>query len=126
MKIFTKEKQFGFLFLLIFLSIFLYYFFFLNRFLIAPLLISLILLVLIFFVPQFLVIPNRLWIKFGLLLGSITTPIILMFIFFVIIFPIGILKKILNKNYLDSKYDNNLQSYWKNCDRKSINFRKQF
>jgi hypothetical protein len=59
-------------------------------------------------------------------LGLITTPIILAFIFFFVIYPIGILKKIFNRNYLDLKIDRDLKSYWKNYREKPINFKKQF
>ncbi len=126
MKNFSKEKQFGILFSLLFVAIFSYYLFFLNVFSIYLLILSLIMLCLTFFAPSSLVIPNKLWIKFGLLLGSITTPIILAFIFFFVIYPIGILKKIFNRNYLDLKIDRELKSYWKNYREKPINFKKQF
>jgi|TARA_B110000037_G_C16805974_1_gene377546 hypothetical protein len=126
MKNFSKEKQFGILFSLLFVAIFSYYLFFLNVFSIYLLILSLIMLCLTFFATSSLVIPNRLWIKFGFLLGSITTPIILAFIFFFVIYPIGILKKIFNRNYLDLKIDRDLKSYWKNYREKPINFKKQF
>ena len=126
MKNFSKERQFGILFSLLFVAIFSYYLFFLNVFSIYLLILSLIMLCLTFFAPSSLVIPTKLWIKFGLLLGLITTPIILAFIFFFVIYPIGILKKIFNRNYLDLKIDRDLKSYWKNYREKPINFKKQF
>lgn len=43
--------------------------------------------------PKALVVPNRLWMKLAGLLAMITTPIILGVIFFLIVMPIGVLKR---------------------------------
>src|SRR5262245_34919990 len=41
-------------------------------------------------VPHLLAVPNRLWLKFGLLLGKIVSPIALGILFYVVFMPIGV------------------------------------
>ena len=54
---------------------------------------------------------NNLWFKFGILLGKVFSPIIMFFIFFLIITPIGIFMRIIKKDLLGLKF-NNESSYW--------------
>ena len=62
---------------------------------------------------------NKIWFKFGILLGKIVSPIVLGVIFFFVVTPIGILMKILGKDLLNLK-NNNEKSYWiKRSDIKS-------
>ena len=55
-------------------------------------------------VPMIFSLPNKMWIKFGYLLGYITTPIFL-FIFYIFLFiPIGFILKAVNKDSLNLKF----------------------
>ena len=54
---------------------------------------------------------NKLWFKFGLILGKIISPLIMGFIFFVVVTPIGIIMRLLRKDLLNLKY-NKKKSYW--------------
>ena len=54
---------------------------------------------------------NKIWFKFGILLGKFVSPIVLGIIFFFVVTPIGILMKILGKDLLNLK-SNNEKSYW--------------
>ena len=54
---------------------------------------------------------NKLWFKFGLFLGKIISPLIMGFIFFVVVTPIGIIMRLLRKDLLNLKY-NKKKSYW--------------
>ena len=54
---------------------------------------------------------NKIWFKFGILLGKVITPIIMGIIFFFVVTPIGLLMKILKKDLLNLKF-NNKKSYW--------------
>ena len=54
---------------------------------------------------------NRIWFKFGLFLGKIISPIIMGFIFFFVVTPIGILMRLLRKDLLHLKF-NNKETYW--------------
>jgi len=54
---------------------------------------------------------NKLWFKFGLLLGSIISPIVMGIVFFIVITPISLIMKILGKDLLNLNKNKN-NSYW--------------
>ena len=54
---------------------------------------------------------NIVWFKFGIFLGKIISPIVMIMIFFIVVTPIGLLMRILGKDILNLKYNNN-KSYW--------------
>ena len=54
---------------------------------------------------------NKLWFKFGIFLGKIISPLIMGIIFFLVVTPIGLLMRLLNKDLLNLKFNNN-SSYW--------------
>ena len=54
---------------------------------------------------------NKIWFKFGIFLGKIVSPLIMGIIFFLIVTPIAILMRLLRKDLLNLKYNNN-ESYW--------------
>jgi len=55
---------------------------------------------------------NRLWTKFGLLLGAIVSPIALGVLFYGILTPLGILSRMRGNDPLRLKRDPSAQSYW--------------
>ena len=73
--------------------------------------ISLSLLIISFICPSILKIPNFLWMKLGMILGMIVSPIILSVLFFLVITPIGLLLKVFGKDVLliKNKKEN---SFW--------------
>jgi len=54
---------------------------------------------------------NKIWFKFGILLGNVIAPIVMGIIFFLIVTPTSIIMKILGKDVLNLKKNNN-NSYW--------------
>ena len=54
---------------------------------------------------------NKIWFKFGILLGSFVSPIVMGVVFFAIITPTSLIMKILGKNLLNLKKDNK-KTYW--------------
>ncbi len=54
---------------------------------------------------------NKIWYKFGIILGKVISPLIMGVIFFLIVTPTGIFMRILKKDLLNLKY-NNKSSYW--------------
>ena len=102
-----SNKSFGIVFLLI--SIYPL----LNNESIRPwsLIISIVFLIL-GILNSFLLSPlNKLWFKFGIFLGKIISPIIMGIIFFLVVFPIGFIMRLIGKDLLNLKY-NNHKSYW--------------
>ena len=54
---------------------------------------------------------NKLWFKFGIFLGKIVSPLVMGIIFFLVVTPIGLLMRLLNKDLLNIKFNDNT-SYW--------------
>ena len=54
---------------------------------------------------------NRIWFKFGILLGRIVSPLVMGIIFFFVVTPIGLIMRALGKDLLNLKYKLN-KSYW--------------
>jgi hypothetical protein len=65
-----------------------------------------------FLFPAALGPANRLWLRFGLLLHKIATPVILGAIFFLVLLPIGLLLRLLGKRPLQLHFDRDSESYW--------------
>ena len=95
MKNYKAEKIFGFLFSVIFFGLF-FYFYSKAIFSYLFFLISIFLFFITIFKPQHLVILNKKWISFGMILGDLLSPIILFFVYLLVLVPTGILIKILN------------------------------
>jgi len=73
--------------------------------------ISLIFLVLGLLNSNILTPLNKLWFRFGLLIGKFFSPIIMGIIFFLVVTPIALIMKALGKDILHLKFSNN-HSYW--------------
>ena len=89
------NKNFGIVFGIVFLIIGLWPLFYENEIRIWSIIISIIFIGLGFLNSKILTPLNKLWMKFGLILGSIVSPIIMGVIFFLVVTPIGIFMKIL-------------------------------
>ena len=61
---------------------------------------------------KFLSPLNRLWFKFGIILGAIVAPIVMGFIFFLVVTPIGLVMRIMGRDILNKKYDKKRETYW--------------
>ena len=75
------------------------------------LIIAIIFLVLGLINSKILTPLNKLWFKFGILLGRIVSPIIMGIIFFLVVTPIALIMRIISKDLLNLKF-NKEKSYW--------------
>ena len=107
----NSNRSFGIVFFIVFLLITLYPLIYSEEIRVWSAIISFIFLVLGLFNSKFLTLLNKLWFKFGLFLGKIISPIIMGIIFFLVVTPIGLLMKLLGKDLISLKYNNN-KSYW--------------
>jgi hypothetical protein len=55
---------------------------------------------------------NRQWLKFGLLLGKVVSPVALGILFYCVVAPIGVLVRLTGKDPLRLKLDSGADSYW--------------
>ena len=62
--------------------------------------------------PSILGPLNRAWFKFGLLLGQVVNPLILGVVFFLVITPMAVFRRLLGKDSLHLKFNPCLESYW--------------
>ena len=107
----SSNRSFGIVFFIVFLLIALYPLLKGNDLRIWSLIISFIFLILGLINSKILTPLNRLWFKFGLLLGKFISPLIMGIIFFVVVTPIGIIMRLLKKDLLNLKY-NKKETYW--------------
>jgi hypothetical protein len=55
---------------------------------------------------------NWLWTKFGLLLGAIMAPIVMGIIYFAVITPMGLVARLIGKDFLRLRRDSGAATYW--------------
>ena len=85
---------------------------------------SLAFLIITIFKPNLFTSLNKLWIKLGILLGKIISPIIMSLVFFFVVTPTGILIRILKKDVMGLK--RGAASYWITREDKVQSMKKQF
>ena len=107
----SSNRSFGVVFFIVFLLIGLYPLLKGNDLRIWSLIISFIFLALGLINSRILTPLNRLWFKFGLLLGKFISPIIMGIIFFIVVTPIGIIMRLFKKDLLNLKF-NKKETYW--------------
>ena len=106
-----SNRSFGIVFFIVFLLIGIYPIINSEGIRVWSVIISLIFLVLGLLNSKVLIPLNKIWFKFGILLGKIISPIIMGIIFFFVVTPIGLIMRILGKDLLNLKYNNN-KTYW--------------
>ena len=89
-------------------------------------LISLIFLVLGLINSKLLYPLNKLWIKFGEILGSIIAPIVMALVYFVILTPVSLIVRIFGKDLLGLKLLREKESYWIKRKKNLGSMKKQF
>ena len=107
----SSNRSFGIVFFIVFLLITLYPLTYGGEIRIWSLIISLIFLILGLLNSKILAPLNKIWFRFGILLGKIVSPLIMGIIFFLVVTPIGFIMRLLGKDVLNLKYNKN-KSYW--------------
>tara|TARA_E500000178_G_C16885237_1_gene690933 strand:- start:392 stop:775 length:384 start_codon:yes stop_codon:yes gene_type:complete len=107
----NSNRSFGVVFFIVFLLIGLYPLLKGNDLRIWSLIISFVFLALGLINSRILSPLNKLWFKFGLLLGKFISPIIMGIIFFIVVTPIGIIMRLFKKDLLNLKF-NKKKTYW--------------
>ena len=97
------NKNFGIVFFIVFLLIALWPLLDSNQVRYWSLVISIIFLILGLTNSKILTPLNKILFKFGLLLGGIVSPVIMGFVFFLVVLPTGIIMKLLRKYILSLK-----------------------
>ena len=107
-----SNKSFGIVFFLVFFLIALYPLINQSDIRLWSLTISIIFITLGLLNSRILTPLNIIWFKFGILLAKIISPLIMAIIFFLVITPIGLFMRLLQKDLLNLKKNNKI-TYWK-------------
>ena len=121
----SSNRNFGIVFFIVFLIIALYPLAYSEEIRLWSLIISLIFLILGLINSKILTPLNKAWFKFGIFLGKIISPLIMGFIFFLVVTPIGLIMRLLKKDVLNLKYSNN-KSYWIEKNEPKSKMKNQF
>ena len=123
-----SNKKFGFFFTFVF-AILAFYFLFIDSILWAQALaiLAALFLLITVIIPQVLLPLNKLWMRLGLLLGMIVSPIVLGIIFFGLVTPYGVVMGMFGRDELRLKFTKK-SSHWisRSESIKSDSFKNQF
>ena len=106
-----SNKSFGIVFFIVFLLIAIYPLINNGELRIWSLVVAIIFFILGLINSKVLTPLNKLWFKFGLLLGKIVSPLIMGIIFFFVVTPTAFIMRIIGKDILNLKF-NNKKTYW--------------
>ena len=121
----NSDKSFGLVFVVVFLIIALWPLLNGNEIRIWSICVSLIFLFLTIIKSTILTPLNKIWNKFGLLLGTIISPLIMAAVFFLVVTPTAYIMRLRRKDLLNKLYSNK-PSYWIKRDRNITSMKKQF
>ena len=119
------NKSFGIVFFLFFLIVSLFPLFKNENIRVWSLIIAIIFLILGLLKSKFLTPLNKIWFKFGILLGSFVSPIVMSIVFFVIVTPTSIIMRVLGKNLLNLKKGNK-KTHWVERSKIKSKMKNQF
>tara|TARA_Y100000741_G_scaffold353093_1_gene325862 strand:+ start:19 stop:402 length:384 start_codon:yes stop_codon:yes gene_type:complete len=121
----SSNRSFGVVFFIVFLLIAFYPLMFKEDIRLWSLIISLIFLALGLLNSKILTPLNKIWFKFGIFLGKLISPLIMGIIFFFVVTPIGFIMRLLGKDVLNIKFNNN-KSYWIEKNEPKSKMKNQF
>ena len=122
----SSNRSFGLLFFVIFLIVALWPLKSGEDIRLWSLVLSIIFFILGVFNSKLLTPLNKLWFKFGILLGSIVSPLVMGIVYFLVVTPTGILMRILGKDLLKTSKVKNTSTYWIKRDKQHSTMKKQF
>ncbi|MDB4232885.1 SxtJ family membrane protein [Candidatus Pelagibacter sp.] len=105
------NRNFGSVFFLVFLIISLFPLLKNENIRIWSIIIALVFLVLGLLNSKFLTPLNKIWFRFGIILGNFVSPIVMGIVFFTIVTPTSFIMRVLGKNLLNLKKGNK-KTYW--------------
>jgi len=108
----SSNRAFGWVFTAVFLVIAVWPLFHGGALRWWSLIVSALFMLITLVAPVLLALPNRLWMRFGLLLNRIISPVALAILFYVVVTPVGALMRVLGKDNLRLRRDDSDTSYW--------------
>jgi len=121
----SSNRSFGIVFSIFFLILFFYPLLNGNDIRLWAIVVSIIFLGLALINSKILTPLNKIWFKFGILLGKIVSPIVMGVVFFLIVTPTSLIMKILGKNILNIKKSKKF-TYWIDSSKSKSKMKNQF
>jgi predicted membrane metal-binding protein len=121
-----SNKNFGLVFFVIFILIALWPLLKDGNIRIWSVIVSIIFLILGLLNSKILTPLNKIWIRFGILLGKIVSPIVMGIVYFGVVTPIGLIMKLFGKDILNLKIDKNKNTYWSSKTKTTSKMKNQF
>ena len=122
----SSNRNFGLVFFVVFLIVALWPLKYDEEIRLWSLVLSIIFFILGVLNSKLLTPLNKLWFKFGILLGSIVSPIVMGIVYFLVVTPIGVFMRFLGKDLLKTSKVKNTNTYWIQRDKQKNTMRKQF
>lgn len=122
----TSNKKFGYFFFFLFMLLAIY--FFLkdkDKLLYIFVILSAIFFTVTYYKDLWLKELNNVWFNLGIFLSKLVSPLILAIIFYFIITPFGIIKKIFKLGTANNK-NKIADSFWRDCIKEKNNFNNPF
>ena len=120
-----SNRSFGIIFSIVFLIIAIWPLLSTSEIRYWSLVISVIFLILGLIKSKILTPLNKIWFKIGITLGNLISPLVMGIVFFLVVTPTSIIMKILGKDLLNLKKNNN-KSYWIEKKKQNTSMKKQF
>ena len=121
----SSNRSFGILFSIVFAAIAFWPLLNLGEIRVWSVIVSSIFLLLGLINSKLLYPLNFIWVKFGEFIGKIVAPLVMALIFFIILTPIGLFLRLIGKDLLNIKLNNN-KTYWIKRDKKPGSMKRQF
>ena len=122
----SSNRSFGLLFFIVFLAISLWPLKSQEDLRLWAFIIALIFFVLGILNSKFLTPLNKLWMKFGIFLGSIVSPFVMGVVFFMVVTPVGLIMRFLGKDLLRIKKSKFVSTYWISREKQNNTMKRQF
>lgn len=88
--------------------------------------IAAVILALGYLAPRRLAPLNRLWFRLGMALGAVVAPVVMAFIFFTTVTPVGLVMRAFGHDALRRRRDPEATTYWIERDRPVSSMKDQF
>ena len=122
----SSNRSFGLLFFIVFLAISLWPLKSQEDLRLWAFILALIFFVLGILNSKFLTPLNKLWMKFGIFLGSIVSPFVMGVVFFMVVTPVGLIMRFLGKDLLRIKKSKFVSTYWISREKQNNTMKRQF
>ena len=122
----SSSRSFGIVFFIVFIIISLWPLTYDSQIRVWSMFIAIVFLILGLINSKLLTPLNRIWFKFGILLGALVAPIVMGIVFFLVVTPIGLFMRIMGNDLLNRKKDKKKETYWIKRDKPIGTMKRQF